>query len=96
MIELEDDIESDLSALHRIDGEGIEQMESARFFRLAERLHTYPGAVAARFAVLRAEGEQRGLSSPAAPAAAPSGGTYGSGPRPRLWSRAEVPAGGAS
>lgn len=97
MIELEDDIESDLSALHRIDGEGIERMESARFFRLAERLHTYPGAVAARLAALRAEREQRGPASPAAPTAAvPSGGAYGSGPRPRLWSRAEVPAGGAA
>lgn len=93
MIELEDDIESDLSALHRIDGEGIERMESARFFRLAERLHTYPGAVAARFAMLRAERDQKPAS---APAAVRQETLVESAVRPRLWTRTEVSAGGAA
>ncbi len=69
-------------------------MESARLFRLAERLGAYPGAVAARQAELRAE---RGRTSPAPAAEAPDRGAAAApsqGPRPRLWSRAEVPVGG--
>jgi hypothetical protein len=41
-----DDIESDLSAFHRIDN--MWEMEAGRFFRLAYRLPAYQGAMRAR------------------------------------------------
>lgn len=40
------DVESDLSAFHRIDD--IWSMNGPRFFRLAERLPAYQGAIRAR------------------------------------------------
>lgn len=99
MIELEEDIESDLSVLHRIDSEEIEGMESARFFRLAERLGTYQGAVAARVAALRAERDQQqttGGNAPARPAPARPAAPVETAVRPQLWTRTEVPIGGTS
>lgn len=41
-----DDIESDLSAVHRVDDMG--SMPAGRFVRLVERLWHYPGAVRSR------------------------------------------------
>lgn len=45
MLDLQDEIESDLSVFHRIDDPM--QLGSSRYFRLCERLHLYPGAVRA-------------------------------------------------
>lgn len=41
-----DDIESDLSAIHRVDDMG--SMPAGRFVRLVERLWNYPGAIRSR------------------------------------------------
>jgi hypothetical protein len=46
VLDYEQDIESDLSAFHRIDDPS--QMTSARYFMLAERLAAYKGALRAR------------------------------------------------
>lgn len=46
MLDLQDEIESDLSVFHRID-DPLRQLGSSRYFRLCERLHLYPGAVRA-------------------------------------------------
>lgn len=50
-----DDVESDLSAFHRIDDMG--EMDSTRFFRFAFRLPAYGGVMQAR-----AMAEERGSS----------------------------------
>jgi hypothetical protein len=72
------DIESDMSAVHRIDD--IWSMPSARFFRLAHRLPAYQGVMRERVLALAREQEEtpRPASQPAgqpqrfpAPAAAP-------------------------
>lgn len=48
-----DDIESDMSALHRIDD--ITSLDGPRFFRLAWRLPAYEGAMRARLQAERDE-----------------------------------------
>lgn len=63
-----DDVESDLSRFHRIDD--MYAMASPRFFRFANRLIYYEGAV--RAAMMRYAAtlqEQPALEAPAAPAA---------------------------
>lgn len=46
MLDYLDDIESDMSAFHRVDN--IWEMEGPRFFRMAFRLTAYSGVMAAR------------------------------------------------
>jgi hypothetical protein len=55
-----DDIESDLSAFHRIDD--LYALDGPRFFRLAVRLTSYAGVMQARAVAL--EEERKGGSSP--------------------------------
>lgn len=43
-----EDIESDLSAFHRVDPEDVDDLSSARFFSLALRLMHYKGALRGR------------------------------------------------
>jgi hypothetical protein len=52
-----DDIESDLSAFHRIDD--MWAMEAGRFFRLAYRLPAYQGAMRARAEAQAMEEQKR-------------------------------------
>lgn len=63
------DVESDFSAIHRIDN--IWDMDSARFFKLAERLAAYQGTIRMRAesqAVRdREAGQARGNGGAAAP-----------------------------
>jgi hypothetical protein len=47
VLDMLDDIESDMSAFHRVDD--IEVMPAGRFFRLAARLPAYSGAVRHRY-----------------------------------------------
>lgn len=57
MLELREEIESDLSVFHRI--EHPEEMPASRYFRLAGRLAAYGGAVAGAFARVLAEEETK-------------------------------------
>jgi hypothetical protein len=59
------DIESDMSAIHRVDD--IWSMPGARFFRLAWRLPAYEGVMRAR--VMQAHETPRGAPQPARRAA---------------------------
>lgn len=43
-----EDIESDLSAFHRVEPEDVDSLSSARFFSLAMRLMHYRGALRGR------------------------------------------------
>jgi len=63
-----DDVESDMSRFHRVDD--IYAMDSHRFFRLANRLIFYQGAVMATLARYAAQADDAS-PQPAAPAAAP-------------------------
>lgn len=53
MLDHLDDIESDLSVFHRVDD--WRQLDPPRFFRLAERLPAYQGAVRAALAAVAVE-----------------------------------------
>lgn len=64
--EYEQDIESDLSAFHRIDDPMT--IEGPRYFRLAARLGAYAGVIAARAL------EERNSSEPRHAAPAPTSG----------------------
>lgn len=57
MLDYIDDIESDLSAIHRIDD--MWGMEAPRFFRYAKRLPAYHGAMRARAERLAHDEQQR-------------------------------------
>lgn len=60
MLDYLDDIESDLSAFHRIDD--MYAMSGPRFFRFAERLPAYDGVMRVRATAL-AEGDNPGAST---------------------------------
>lgn len=53
---MEDEIASDLSVFHRI--EDPQALPSSRYYRLAEMLPSYDGAVRRRFEVVLAEAER--------------------------------------
>ena len=53
MLDHLDDVESDLSVFHRVDD--WQRLDSPRFFRLAERLPAYNGAVRAALAAVAVE-----------------------------------------
>lgn len=57
------DIESDMSAHHRIGD--MYEMDGPLFFRRASRLFAYPGAVRARLLGARAEPEGESITQPA-------------------------------
>jgi hypothetical protein len=59
------DIESDLSAFHRVDD--MWSMDVARFWLLAPRLPAYAGAVAARMNAQRQEGTAPPMAARPAP-----------------------------
>lgn len=62
-VDLEDEIASDLSVFHRIDDPA--ELDAARYFRLAELLASYDGAVRARFLTeLRKKEEQNRAPAP--------------------------------
>jgi hypothetical protein len=63
-----DDIESDLSAIHRIDN--MWSMNGPRFFRFAYRLPAYQGAMRARAETQAMEEEKSGRRRDAVPVAA--------------------------
>jgi hypothetical protein len=65
-----DDIESDLSRFHRIDD--MYAMQGPKFFRLAQRLVFYQGAVAMRATAMLRAGEP----APAATAAPATAGAH--------------------
>jgi hypothetical protein len=73
-----DDIESDMSAIHRVDD--IWSMPAAKFFRFAWRLPCYRGAMRER-ALAEQHGQEQGSAAPVrqatqpAPRAAPSHST---------------------
>jgi hypothetical protein len=46
-----DEVESDFSVFHRVDD--VHQLESSRFFKLAERLPFYQGAVRGRMEAMQ-------------------------------------------
>lgn len=63
VIDLADEIESDLSAFHRIDDPM--SLDSPRYFRLARQLHAYHGAVrSALLVAVNREREQNGGAMP--------------------------------
>jgi hypothetical protein len=55
-----DDIESDLSAHHRVDD--VYSMESRKYFKFAARLHGYRGIMRFRYEQLAAEEQEKGKS----------------------------------
>lgn len=61
VLEYLDDIESDMSAIHRVDD--IEDLSGPKFYRLAIRLTAYTGVMQARVEALRDEEENGGSSS---------------------------------
>lgn len=65
MLEYLDDIESDMSAIHRIDD--MWSMEAGRFFRFAFRLPAYKGAMRARAETQAMQDEKHGKRRDAVP-----------------------------
>lgn len=61
VLEYLDDIESDMSAIHRVDD--IEDLSGPKFYRFAVRLTAYTGVMQARVEALREEEENGGSSS---------------------------------
>lgn len=88
LLELADDVASDLSVFHRIDEEEVPQMPSIRYVRLATRLGAYSGAVAAR---LRARTAERQARQDTEPPARPAPVAYRRGAPSMVWTRAVVP-----
>lgn len=68
MLDVLGEIESDLSAFHRVDD--MWEMEAARFWRLAVRLPAYAGAFAATLHAREQEGSATPMTTQPSPAAA--------------------------
>jgi hypothetical protein len=64
MVDCWDDIESDMSVLHRIDD--MWSLPAARFFKLAWRLSAYPGVLHSRSVQAAPAAEEAQERSPAA------------------------------
>jgi hypothetical protein len=59
-----DDIESDLSALHRIEPDDVDSLSAHRFFQLAMRLMHYQGAVRGQMESERERAPQHHYDAP--------------------------------
>jgi len=75
LLDILDDVASDLSAFHRVND--LTKLDSYALFRLAVRLPAYQGVLAARFAAREAEGGQgaRTVSTPGQAPGEPIQGT---------------------
>lgn len=65
-LDLAAEIESDMSAIHRIDD--VAALDASRYYRLAELLPSYDGAVRRRFEVILRESEPVITATPPRPA----------------------------
>lgn len=72
-LDLAAEIESDMSAIHRIDD--VAALDASRYYRLAELLPSYDGAVRRRFEVILRESEPVITATPSGTGSArPAGG----------------------